>query len=338
MSKNSILELDITANAQQAVKELQKTVRETRLLAQEENARARQLERDAKVLAKGTEAEKKHAEALKLEAQAVRQSAQAHSLKASQQSVAAQNAKDNLQTTSLSTTSLIAYSVAIGAVTTALIFSVKAYSEYESNLVRMTTLLGDAGIAQSRLNEVITLAANTPFSTAELVEGNNIMLAYGLTLTETKKQLLTLGDIASGTGGDLRGLALVVGQINSAGRLMGQDALQLTTRGIPIYKELGKIMGQNSTAIKKMGEEGLISAELVNQALDNMVQKGGVFYNAMNMQSITLAGKWSTLWDNVTMFAVNSFGKIADGLSILMSHFNKLFEIFTKMKKNLATC
>lgn len=325
-TKNVALELQINANPKQAIQALEQTVRATRLLSQEENYRARQLERDAKVLAKGTEEEKKRAEALKLEAQALRQSAQANALKASQQSVVAQNAKDNLQATNLSTTSLIAYSVAIGAVTAALTFAVKSYTEYESNLVRMTTLLGDAGIAQSRLNEIITMAANTPFSTAELVESNNIMLAYGLTLTETKKQLSTLGDIASGTGGDLRGLALVVGQINSAGRLMGQDALQLTTRGIPIYKELAKIMGQNSTAIKKMGEDGKISAELVNQALDNMVQKGGVFYNAMNMQSITLAGKWSTLWDNVTMLAVNSFGRIAEGLSSLMSDFNKLFE------------
>lgn len=171
-----------------------------------------------------------------------------------------------------------------------------------------TALLGSAELATNQIVKLTELSKDSPLPFDELLKSTRILLAYGIEVEQTNSMLKKLGDIAAVTGGDLQGLALVYGQIQSAGRLLGQDALQLSTRGIPIYKELAEILGLSILEVKKLGEQGLITAEQVDEVFQKMTDSGGRFFNGQQILMNTYSGQWEVFTENLK----NTFSGLAN--------------------------
>ncbi|MCF8605156.1 tape measure protein [Gordonia sp. HY442] len=87
----------------------------------------------------------------------------------------------------------------------------------------------------------------------------------GKDLNEAMKALV---NVSAASGASASDIGLVMMQIKASGKLMGSEALQLAQRGIAVYDMIAKSTGKTTAEIRKMGEEGKISFEMVVGALN----------------------------------------------------------------------
>ncbi len=202
--------------------------------------------------------------------------------------------------------------VGVGVVGGAVVgIGVKYNAEMEQYKAGLTTLLGSAEQAEKTLADLKSFAAKTPFELTDLAQASNTLLAFGEDVNNLMPDLKMLGDISLGNQEKFKSLALVFGQVQSQGKLMGQDLLQMINAGFNPLKVISEQTGESMSDLKEKMAEGQISFEMVAEAMRVATSEGGQFYNAMETQSKTLTGQISTLKDNVNAL----FGEMTTGLS-----------------------
>lgn len=157
---------------------------------------------------------------------------------------------------------------------------------------------GSAEKANNLLGEIAAFAAKTPFDKIGLSGAAKTLMAFGIESEKVLPTLKMLGDVSLGDQNKLNGLALVFGQIQSTGKLMGQDLLQLINQGFNPLTEISKKTGISVSDLKDAMAKGAISADMVTEAFKSATSAGGLFYNGLEKRSETLSGKISTLKDN----------------------------------------
>jgi tape measure domain-containing protein len=90
-------------------------------------------------------------------------------------------------------------------------------------------------------------------------------------------------------------IARAMGQISTAGKLMGQDMLQLTSAGLPVAQILADAFGVSTAEIIKMREKGLLPAKEVIEALTVYMETN--FKGAADNFSTSWAGLMGTFED-----------------------------------------
>lgn len=178
--------------------------------------------------------------------------------------------------------------------------ALKAAADYEQLEVSFQTLLKSAEKGSKFFKDLKDFAAKTPFEMKEVAAAAKVMLGYGFSADETNKQLQILGDVAAATGGDIEGLSVIMGQGAALGKFMTVDLKQLAMRGIPILDALATQLGVTASEVMEMASTSQISYPMVAKAIEDMSKKGGPYFNAMQNQSKTLGGLFSTLKDTAT--------------------------------------
>ena len=176
-------------------------------------------------------------------------------------------------------------------------------AELERQTKSLEVLTGSLGNARNIISELQQFGAVTPFTSSELIETAKRLKAFGFQTEEVVDVTKRLADVAGATGADLGGIATAFGQIQAKGRLQGEELLQLQERGVSLQDELQKMYGLTSDEFRKALEGGRISADAVNLALQNITSTGGKYANGAIAQSETLAGKFSTLADQIERVA-----------------------------------
>lgn len=176
--------------------------------------------------------------------------------------------------------------------------------EMEQTRVAFGTMFGtieEGNKVIARMNEFANV---TPFDNAKVLQSAKTLAAFGFEANQLEPTLRLLGDVSSGTGKDLAEMAVVFGQIKSAGRLMGQDLLQLINAGFNPLQEISAKTGRSVMDLKKDMEKGLISFDKVEQAFRDATSEGGKFFNLMEKQSQTVGGRFSTLLGKLQMIGI----------------------------------
>lgn len=168
----------------------------------------------------------------------------------------------------------------------------------ESLNAQFTVMAGSAERASTLLGDISEFAAKTPFSKLGLADAGKTLMAFGMEAEKVIPTLKMLGDVAGADQNRLNSLALVFGQIQSTGKLMGQDLLQLINQGFNPLTELSKKTGMSVSDLKDAMSQGAITADMVTLAFKSATSEGGLFFGNLEAQSQTLAGKISTLKDN----------------------------------------
>ena len=168
----------------------------------------------------------------------------------------------------------------------------------ESLNAEFRVMTGSAERARDVIGQIADFAAHTPFDKLGLSSAAKTLMAFGLDAKKVVPTLKMLGDVAGADQNKLNGLALVFGQIQSTGKLMGQDLLQLINQGFNPLTEISKQTGISVAELKKAMEKGAISADMVTLAFKSATSAGGLFYGNLEAQSQTLQGRISTLKDN----------------------------------------
>ena len=120
----------------------------------------------------------------------------------------------------------------------------------------------------------------------------------------------------------MESLTLAFSQVRAGGKLMGQDLLQFINAGFnPLqvmsqhWKEFGLKQKLSVGQLKKLMEDGKISADAVTKAFDIATSKGGQFHNMMAQIGETSAGHLMKLKGNWAAFQIdlgNALMPIAD--------------------------
>lgn len=172
-----------------------------------------------------------------------------------------------------------------------------AAGNFEQTQMSYEVMTGSLAQAESTLGQIREMAAKTPFTLPGLADAGKTLLAFGITAEQVPGKLKMLGDIAGGNQEKLESAALVFGQISSAGRLMGQDLLQLVNLGFNPLQTISERTGESMISLKKRMEDGAISAAEVEGAFVDATSEGGRFFNMTERQSQTFLGLLSTLKD-----------------------------------------
>jgi tape measure domain-containing protein len=198
-------------------------------------------------------------------------------------------------------------------------------AELERQTKSLEVLTGSLGNARTIIKELQQFGAVTPFTSGELIETAKRLKAFGFQTEEVVDVTKRLADVAGATGADLGGIATAFGQIQAKGRLQGEELLQLQERGVSLQDELQKMYGLTADEFRKALEGGRISADAVNLALQNITSTGGKYANGAIAQSETLAGKFSTLTDNVERLAQKIGDMLSPALKTALTTANNLF-------------
>jgi len=187
--------------------------------------------------------------------------------------------------------------------------SMQLAAQFEQIKVAFTTMTGSADKAKGLIEELNEFSKATPFSPEQVMKAGRTLLAFGFQAKEVSTTLKLLGDVSAGTGKDLSEMAVIFGQIKGAGRLMGQDLLQLINAGFNPLQIMSEKTGKSMAELKKEMEKGAISFAMVEDAFKTATSAGGIFFNMMEKQSQTLSGQLSTLEGNVNDL-MRQFGEL----------------------------
>lgn len=178
-----------------------------------------------------------------------------------------------------------------------------ASAKEEQNKVGLSTFLGKAGANEAYAN-IKKDAAVTPFDTESLLMSNRALISAGASAKDARRDTMNLANAISAVGGgnaELSRMATNMQQIKTVGKASAMDIKQFAFAGVNIYKLLADATGKNIDQVKEMD----VSYTLLSKALQHAGEKGGAYFGAMEAQSQTIGGKWSTFKDNLTNTAAD---------------------------------
>ena len=215
--------------------------------------------------------------------------------------------------------------------------AIKAAADWESMQASFTTLLGSADKANKLLADIKKTAETTPFTLTNLTEASKTLLAFGIAQEKIIPTMRMLGDVSGGNSEKLKSLTLAYAQVQSTGRLMGQDLLQMINQGFNPLQIISEKTGKSMAQLKKEMEGGGISAAIVADAFKIATSEGGRFFNSMNDQSKVFWGRLSNLQDALDSFLRSLGEKLLPVAKVVVDVLIKIVEAFNKLPDGMKT-
>ena len=131
------------------------------------------------------------------------------------------------------------------------------------------------------------------------------MLGNGFSDSEVMPMMQMLGDVSRGSAEKLQGLTYAMGQVKGAGKLVGDDLLQLQNAGFYPLGEIAKKTGEKVSDVKKRMSDGKVTYKEVQDALERMTGPGGKFHDMLKKIAETPYGKLQQLQGALDTLMVN---------------------------------
>lgn len=191
-------------------------------------------------------------------------------------------------------------------------------SEFESMETSLKVLLGGS---EERLNNVMgqikEYALASPLNTKDMVGAVQMMTSFGIEAEKSIDYLKAIGDVSMGDAGKFNSLALAFSQMSSAGKLMGQDLMQMVNAGFNPLEEISRKTGKSIGELKNEMSKGAITSKMVQDAFISATSAGGKFFGMSSEGAKTLNGQISMLQESFdNMF--NEIGSKGEGV-VMMS-------------------
>lgn len=186
--------------------------------------------------------------------------------------------------------------------------------EFESMETSLKVLLGGS---EEKLNNIMgqikEYALASPLNTKDMVGAVQMMTSFGIEAEKSIDYLKAIGDISMGDAGKFNSLALAFSQMSSAGKLMGQDLIQMVNAGFNPLEEISRKTGKSIGELKNEMSSGAISSKMVQDAFISATSAGGKFFGMADEGSKTLNGQISMLQESFdNMF--NEIGSKGEGV------------------------
>lgn len=192
------------------------------------------------------------------------------------------------------------------------VISVRA--EFESMETSLKVLLGGN---EERLNNIMgqikEYALASPLNTKDMVGAVQMMTSFGIEAEKSIDYLKAIGDVSMGDAGKFNSLALAFSQMSSAGKLMGQDLMQMVNAGFNPLEEISRKTGKSIGELKNEMSKGAITSKMVQDAFISATSAGGKFFGMASEGAKTLNGQISMLQESFdNMF--NEIGSKGEGV------------------------
>lgn len=165
---------------------------------------------------------------------------------------------------------------ATGGVIASLVKTGAGYNTLQQNSrAALKTLLGSTEAVNEQMSKLNDLASRSPFAKTAFITAQQQLLSFGVEVEKTIPMLDALQNAVAATGGssqNLQDLTFILAQIKAAGKITGQDLLQLGQRGINAAELIGQSFGKTATEIKKDITDGKISADDALDAITTGMQ------------------------------------------------------------------
>lgn len=217
------------------------------------------------------------------------------------------------------TNPIVALTAGIGVVS-------KLGMDADRTAVSFEVMLGSQQKAADMLNQMNRYAADSPYSRLGVQEAAQTMLGFGVEQQKVIPSLKMLGDIAMGNSERFKGLALAFSQVAAAGKLQGQDLLQLITNGYNPLNDISRLTGKSMSELKDDMSKGNISFDLMAQAMQAATSQGGKLYGMVDRIAQTPFGRFGQLVDQFKDTMLSLY-KVIEPL--LMPSFDLLSSIMT---------
>lgn len=210
--------------------------------------------------------------------------------------------------------------------------------ESEQTKTSFAVMTGSVENANKILGDLAQFANVTPFDNKAVEDSAKIMLQFGIKAKDVIPTLKMLGDTSGGNAEKLQQMTLAFAQMSSAGKLQGQDLLQMINAGFnplnvlaeEMAGKLGIQVPEAMGKLRKEMEDGKMSVDRVQHAFQLATSKGGSFYGMMDKQSLTVGGRLSTLQGTVYELTktigeslLPIMGSVVDSLQTFVVWFDK---------------
>ena len=216
---------------------------------------------------------------------------------------------------------------------------VNARKEIESFEISFETLLGSKDKSSAFFAEIKDFAVKTPLQLNDIAGAAQTLLGFGISAEKVMPILRQLGDVSMGNAERFKSLALAFSQATSAGKLQGQDLLQMINAGFNPLNEIAKKTGKSIGELKDDMAKGKISAQDLADALSSATAQGGQFYGMLEKQSKGVEGALSNLqgaWNDM----LNDIGTKGQGVFVdavgMATDAVKHYEDFAKVILSVA--
>ena len=192
------------------------------------------------------------------------------------------------------------------------IISVRA--EFESMETSLKVLLGGNEERLSNImGQIKEYALASPLNTKDMVGAVQMMTSFGIEAEKSIDYLKAIGDVSMGDTGKFNSLALAFSQMSSAGKLMGQDLMQMVNAGFNPLEEISRKTGKSIGELKNEMSKGAITSKMVQDAFISATSAGGKFFGMSSEGAKTLNGQISMLQESFdNMF--NEIGSKGEGV------------------------
>lgn len=160
--------------------------------------------------------------------------------------------------------------------------------------------------------ELQEFAKISPLEFAPTVSTAQMMLGFGIDAEKVPRYLQAIGDIAMGDTRRFQSLSLAFSQMSAAGKLMGQDLMQMVNAGFQPLQIISEKTGKSIGTLKEEMSQGKISAEMVQQAFLDATSEGGKYYKMSETASKTIPGAIAKLNDSMDLM-LNDMGQNMEG-------------------------
>ena len=183
----------------------------------------------------------------------------------------------------------------IVAITSGIGTIAKLGMQTEKTATSFRVLAGSEEKSTKLLGELNKYADETVWNRPEIQEAAKTMMGFGVSTETVYNDLKMLGDVAMGDKNKLQSLALVFGQISAAGKLTGQDLLQLVNVGYNPLLDISEMTGKSVAELREAMSSGAISADLVRQAFERATGPGGRFEGMIDSIAQTASGAYDQM-------------------------------------------
>ena len=226
--------------------------------------------------------------------------------------------------------------------------------ETEKTSVAFNVLVGNEEKAAKMLGEINKYADNTLWDRSTTQSAAQTMLGFGVSTETVVDDLKMLGDVAQGDKNRLQQLALVFGQISAAGKLQGQDLLQLINAGYNPLLDISAQTGKSVAQLKDDMSKGLVTFDMVRAAFQRATGEGGKFNNMTERIAQTSYGAFEQLkgklistllelYNIIQPFIIPVLNALGKGLDYIASvadwasqHLNTLIPVFAGLAAGIA--
>jgi tape measure domain-containing protein len=164
-------------------------------------------------------------------------------------------------------------------------------SQVEDATIAFEVLTGSAKDGAIIFEQIRKFAAESPVTFSGAAQAAKTMMSFNVAAQDVEANLRMLSDVTGGNNERFKMMSLAFSQMSAAGRLMGQDLLQMVNAGFNPLQQISKTTGESLIELKKRMEDGGISTEEVRKAFQDATAEGGMFYGMTERLSETVSGK-----------------------------------------------